>query len=162
MTSMRERKPKSAVPMRLQLAEPVGHSTRELAQRLHRSNTARQFGIRLEEAEPGRAVLSMRVQKKHLQVHGVVHGGILAVLADTAAGMAVYCSISRGTRIATVEMKINYLETVDGGNLLAEAKVLRVGRNFAVAECDVRDSHGRLAAKALLTFAVGVSEAQRR
>ena len=134
---------------------------RELERRLHESNTARQFGFKLEAAKPGRAVLRMLVAARHKQVHGVVHGGILAALADTAGGLATYMVVPRGTRVATVEMKINYLEPVERGTLRAEAKVLRRGRNLAIVECDVRDEE-RLVAKALMTFSIGPAKEKRR
>jgi uncharacterized protein (TIGR00369 family) len=138
--------------MTARLAELARKAERELARRLRSSNTARQFGFELEAAEPGRAVLEMKVRPRHRQVHGVVHGGILAALADTAGGLATYMSVPRGARVATIEMKINYLEAVERGTLTAEARVLRLGRNFAVVEADIRDQDARLVARALMTF----------
>ncbi len=135
---------------------------RELARWLRESSTGKLFGFELEAAEPGRAVLRMRVTSRHKQVHGVVHGGILAALADTAGGLAAYMALPRGTRLATLEMKINYLEPVDRGTLVAEARVLRKGRNFLVVDCDVLGPAGRLAAKALMTFAIGAIEQKTR
>ncbi len=120
------------------------------------------LGFELEAAEAGRAVLRMRVRPRHKQIHGVVHGGILAALADTAGGLATYLMLPRGTRLATVEIKINYLEPVDQGTIRADAHVLRKGRNFAVVDCEVLDRTGRLAAKALMTFSVGPTDAKRR
>jgi len=134
----------------------------ELVRRLRQSNVPRQFGFELEAAEPGRAVLRMRVASRHKQVHGVVHGGILAALADTAGGLATYMVVPRGTRLATVEMKINYLEPVHQGTVTAEARVLRTGKHFAVVDCDVTDATGRLVAKALMTFSIGRVERKRR
>ena len=134
---------------------------KKLARRLHESNAGKFFGLELEAAEAGHAVLRMRVAPKHKQVHGVVHGGILAALADTAGGLATYMVVPRGTRETTVEMKINYLEPVDRGTVLAEAHVLRKGKNFAVVDCNVVGAAGRLAAKALMTFAIGDVEPER-
>jgi uncharacterized protein (TIGR00369 family) len=85
-------------------------------------------------------------------MHGVVHGGILAMLADTVAAIAAYTTVPRGTEIATIEMKINFLEAVAEGEIRAEGRVLRTGRNFVVTECEIRNQNGSLAAKALLTF----------
>lgn len=85
----------------------------ELRRRLRENNTANQFGFALIVAKRGRVVLKMRVNKSHLQVHGVVHGGVLAALADTAGGLATYMACPPGTRVATIEMKINYLEAVE-------------------------------------------------
>jgi uncharacterized protein (TIGR00369 family) len=127
----------------------------ELQERLYSSNTARQFGFRLAVAEPGRVILRMRVSERHMQVHGVVHGGILAALADTAGGLATYMAVPRGRRVATIEMKINYLEAVEGGTVEAEARVVRRGRHIAVVDCDVRSEDHRLVGKALMTFFVG-------
>jgi len=127
----------------------------ELKERLRSTNTTKQFGFVLAEAKPGRVVMRMRVDKRHMQVHGVVHGGVLAALADTAGGLASYLACPRGTRVATIEMKINYLESVEGGIVEAEARVIRRGRHIAVVDCDVRDNHGRLVGKALMTFFVG-------
>lgn len=129
----------------------------ELARRLRTSHTNRLFGFELEAAEPGRAVVAMRVRQRHRQLHGIVHGGIIAALADTAGALAIYMVLRRGTPMATIEMKINFLEPLAKGTVTAEGRMLRRGRNFAVAECDVRDHEGRLAAKALLTYAISPS-----
>lgn len=144
------------------LIERARLAEKELTRRLRQSNAGRLFGFELEAAEAGRAVLRMRVASKHKQVHGVVHGGVLAAMADTAGGLATYMVVPRGTRLATVEMKINFLEPVEQGTVLAEARVLRKGRNFAVVDCEIHDAAGRLAAKALMTFSIGAMEAGRR
>jgi len=127
---------------------------REITRRLNESNTAKQFGFLFREVGPGRVVVGMRVSKRHLQVHGVVHGGILAALADTAGGMAVYLRLPPGSRVATVEMKINYLEAVARGEVVADAQLVRLGRNLAVVDCDLFDDAQRIVAKALMTFAI--------
>jgi uncharacterized protein (TIGR00369 family) len=110
------------------------------------------LGFELESVSPGRAVLRMGVQTQHRQMQGVVHGGILAALADTAGAIAAFTTVPPGTAIATVELKINYLEAVVDGNVTAEARVLRAGRNFVVAECEIFDEEKALAAKAIMTF----------
>ena len=128
---------------------------RELARRLKKTNILRFFGFRMMAASPGHVVLRFRVQQHHLQVHRVVHGGVMATLADTAGGLATYMAVAPGTRVATVEMKINFLEPIERGTVTADARVIRCGRHFSVVDCDVTDSKGRLAGKALMTFAIG-------
>jgi uncharacterized protein (TIGR00369 family) len=130
-------------------------TTDELRERVRRSNTAKQFGFEVAEAERGRVVMRMRVTARHRQVHGVVHGGVMAALVDTAGGLATYMAYPRGVRVATIEMKINFLEAVEAGSLRAEAIVVRKGKHIAVTDCNVRDHTGRLVAKALMTFFVG-------
>lgn len=136
--------------------EPEGAPFRfaEIAGAIRRTVAGRLFGFELVSLEKGRAVLRMKVRAKHIQIHGVVHGGIVAALADTAAALAGYPMLPRGTQLATIEMKINYLEPLDRGEIIAEGRVLRMGRNFVVSECEVFDPQRRLAAKALMTFAI--------
>ena len=127
----------------------------QLRRRLRENSTAKQMGFTLAHASRGRVRLRMKVDARHLQVHGVVHGGVLAALADTSGGLATYMACPLGTRVATVEMKINYLEGVPGGVVTADSEVVRIGRHLAVVDCDVTDEKRRLVAKALMTFFVG-------
>jgi uncharacterized protein (TIGR00369 family) len=124
----------------------------EVRRRMKTSRVTQHFGFALVAAEPGRVVLRMDVRHRHKQIHGMVHGGVLAALADTTAAIASYTVIAPGRDVVTVEMKINFLEGVSGGRLTAEGRVLRAGRNFIVAECEIRNEPGTLVAKALLTF----------
>lgn len=126
----------------------------DLGLRLRNSAPGKMFGYELDSVGDGTAVMTMRVRQRHKQIHGVVHGGILASLADTASAMAAYPMLPRGTRLATVEMKINYLEPVDRGPIIANSRVLRLGRTLAVVECEIHGEDGKLAAKALMTFAI--------
>ena len=120
--------------------------------RMKESRSTKLLGYEVESVHDGRAIFRLNVKPRHKQVHGVVHGGILAALADTTAAIAAYTAVPRGTEIVTVELKINYLEPVPGGRIKADARVLRAGRNFVVAECEIFNEDGSLAAKALLTF----------
>jgi uncharacterized protein (TIGR00369 family) len=134
----------------------------DLRERLRASNTAKQFGFVLDLAEAGHVILEMPVDERHKQIHGVVHGGVIAAMADTAGGLATYMACPRGTRVATVEMKINYLEAVSEGTVRAEARVVRLGAHIAVVDCDVRDESRRLVGKALMTFFVSPLEERRK
>ncbi len=123
-------------------------------ERLRHSHPANHFGFRLVKAERGRAVFRMEVLDHHKQIHKVVHGGIMAMLADTAGGFASFLAAPKGSRVATIEMKINFLEPVEHGEIEADARVLRQGRTTSVVDCNVIDQDGRLVGKALMTFSV--------
>ena len=114
-------------------------------------------GFEVERLYEGGAVLSMRVDDRHRQIHNVVHGGVIASLADTAGAIAAYTVSALGVELVTIELKINYLLPIADGKVEAEGRVLRAGRNFTVADCDVRNEQGELAAKALMTFSVAGS-----
>lgn len=113
----------------------------------------RMLGIELEHLETGRAVLTMNPHPDLVHDFGI-HGGILAALADTAAAVALMTELPLGTRITTVEMKINYLAPHFEGILKADARVLRRGKRLGVGEAEVLNGKGELLAKSLLTFSI--------
>ena len=110
------------------------------------------MGFEVRKLYQGGAILQVVTEDHHRQIHNVMHGGVIAALADTAGAIAAYTVVPRGSEVVTIELKINYLLPVAGGQLRAEGKVLRAGRNFIVVECDVTKQDGALAAKALMTF----------
>jgi uncharacterized protein (TIGR00369 family) len=123
-------------------------------ERLRHSNPINHFGFVLEKAERGHAVFRMPVLELHKQIHRVVHGGVLAMLADTAGGFAAFLAAPVGSRVVTIEMKINFLEAVEHGEIRADARVLRQGKSTSVVDCDVTNQDRRLVSKALMTFAI--------
>ncbi len=140
--------------MRLRFEQLAHQAAAEVSRRMRQSNAIRLFGFELLAIEPGRAVMRLRIRQRHHQIHGVVHGGVIAALADTAGAMACYLALPRGTRLATVEMKINFLEAVSAGAVQAEGKMLRKGNTFTVSECEIRDAKNLLVSKSLLTYAI--------
>jgi uncharacterized protein (TIGR00369 family) len=130
--------------------------------RMKESKSSELLGFDVESVHDGRAIFGMDVRPRHKQIHGVVHGGILAALADTAAAIAAYTVVPRGEELATLELKINYLEPVPGGRIKADARVLRRGRNFVVTECEIYNESGSMAAKALLTFSAAAGHVLRK
>jgi len=136
--------------------------TELVRQRMKESKAIALLGFDVESVHDGRAIFRLDVRPSHKQIHDVVHGGILAALADTTAAIAAYTAVPRGVELATLELKINYLEPVPGGRIKADARVLRSGRNFIVTECEIFNESGSLAAKALLTFSAASGYALRK
>jgi uncharacterized protein (TIGR00369 family) len=136
--------------------------TELVRRRVKESRSTELLGFDVESVQAGRAIFRLDVRPRHKQIHGVVHGGILAALADTTAAIAAYTAVPKGTEIATVELSINYLEPVPGGRIKADARVLRAGRNFVVTECEIFTEEGKLAAKALLTFGAAAGHTIQR
>lgn len=130
--------------------------------RMKESKSSELLGFDVESVHDGRAIFRLDVRPRHKQIHGVVHGGILAALADTTAAIAAYTVVPRGVELATLELKINYLEPVRGGTVKADARVLRAGRNFIVTECEIFNESGSLAAKALFTFSAASGNILRK
>lgn len=112
----------------------------------------RLLGMEIDSIEPSRARLSVEVRQELLQLQGVMHGGAIASLIDTAVAFAIISVSEPQDRFTTVEMKVNYLSAIREGRVVADARLIRDGRRIIVADCDVFDSQGRLAAKGLLTY----------
>lgn len=100
----------------------------------------------------GRAVLAVTLRPEHLNPHGVVHGGVVYTLIDTAMGGALTSRLEPGERCATLEIKINYLAPVADGTLECEAVVVERRRRIGVLEARVRERGHRLVAVALGSF----------
>jgi uncharacterized protein (TIGR00369 family) len=144
------------------LSEEEQRFTELVRLRMKESNSSELLGFEVESVHNGRAIFRLAVGPRHKQIHGVVHGGILASLADTTAAIAAYTVVPTGVELATLELKINYLEPVRGGIIKAEARVLRNGRNFVVTECEIFNESGSLAAKALLTFSAAGGHSMKK
>jgi len=61
-------------------------------------------------------------------------------------------AVEHGDRFTTVEMKVNYLSPIKEGKVIADARLIKTGRRVIVADCDVSNCQGKLAAKALVTY----------
>ncbi len=109
-------------------------------------------GIEIDDIEPGRAKLSLEVGEKHRQLQGIMHGGAIATLIDTAVAFAIVGASEPGAKFTTIEMKVNYLSPIIEGRVIADARLIRDGKRIVVAECDVFDAAGKMAAKGLLTY----------
>ena len=109
--------------------------------------------MKIEAVEKGKIELSMPVDgSKHTNLYGVLHGGALASLADTAMGVA--CA-TQGNRVVTVEMNINFMKSAAmGSNVLAVAEVIHAGRQTMVVETSLYGQGAALVGKARGTFMI--------
>lgn len=88
---------------------------------------ARWFQAEVLRWEGGEAELRLPVREEFLQGQGLVHGGILAALLDSALGQAVE---GLGVRVVTAELSVSYLRPVREGVLLARGKVIHAGNRL--------------------------------
>ena len=95
------------------------------------------LGARLEEVGAGTCTISCRPRPELTQQHGFMHAGVVAAIADSAAGYAALSLLSPGSEVLTVEYKLNLLAPAEGDLLLARGRVLRAGRTLTVCEAAV-------------------------
>jgi 1,4-dihydroxy-2-naphthoyl-CoA hydrolase len=85
---------------------------------------------------------------------GVLHGGYLMALADSAAATLAFLNLPAGATTSTIEAKTNFLAAVREGTVTARAELVHKGRTTIVVQTDVTDDAGRLASRTLQTQAV--------
>ncbi len=114
------------------------------------------LGFGLIELGSGSAVFEVEPAEYHYNPIGVVHGGLLATVLDSAMGCAVHSTLPQGTGYTTLELKVNFVRpaTKHTGPLRCEARVLHRGRRSATAEGRVIDTEGKLYAHATTTCLV--------
>ena len=134
----------------------VGQLTPAQLKRIQKAITkvpfARFLGIEIEELAPGTASLAVNVRKELTQNQGVVHGGAIASLIDTATAFSILSLLAPREKVTTVDLAISYLRPATGGRLRAVAKVVRAGRRLFVVSAEVFDKHGKLITTALSTY----------
>ena len=112
------------------------------------------LGMELLEIKKGWAMVRLPIEDKLTNAIGLVHGGAIFSAADSAVGMALVGLTNRDENISTLEMKINYMKPVKGGEIIAEANIIHKGSQTAIGDVEVRDEEENLISKGLATYAI--------
>jgi uncharacterized protein (TIGR00369 family) len=104
------------------------------------------LGLRLSKVALGETVFHCTPDESLLNPIGLVHGGVLCTLLDSAMGVAVQTQVDAGAAYASIEMKVSFLRPLpaDGTEVEVRGRTLKVGRKVAFAEGHAYDSQGRL------------------
>ncbi|HVB50800.1 MAG TPA: PaaI family thioesterase [Acidimicrobiales bacterium] len=110
----------------------------------------------IDKSVPGRTVWRARVDERFLNPSGVVQGGFLAAMLDSAMGASAVTVVGeRKVIVANTEMKISFLRPVRAGDVLTcVATVLKPGRVISFLEAKISDANDRLVATASSTYLV--------
>jgi uncharacterized protein (TIGR00369 family) len=113
------------------------------------------LGIRLEQMEPDRALLSMPFGASLPTLGEVVHGGAISSLIDTAAATAAWsgAEMPERPRASTVGLTVDFLAPARGQGITADARVARRGgTGLCVCQVSVAADDGAQVALALVTY----------
>jgi 1,4-dihydroxy-2-naphthoyl-CoA hydrolase len=105
-------------------------------------------GLRIEQASGDRVVLTCPVTPDLHQPFGLVHGGVYATLAETAASVGASLWFGDRGKVVGVSNHTDFLRAVRRGELRAEATPLSRGRTTQLWQVEVADEQGRLIAHA--------------
>ncbi len=110
------------------------------------------LGIRSESSSTEKVVLSMEWTPPLCTAGGLLHGGVIIALADSAGAACAVLNLPDGASgTTTIESKTNFVGSVKGGRVSATATILHRGGTTIVVETAVRDEAGKLVAKVTQT-----------
>jgi uncharacterized protein (TIGR00369 family) len=113
-----------------------------LAEAINAKGFSGAAGFRIVAVQPGYAEVALPRRPDLVQFFGHFHGGVIAALADHAAGIAVTSGLPAGRIGVTVEIKVNFLSPADGSELVARAKTLKMSGSIGVATVEVFSKDG--------------------
>jgi uncharacterized protein (TIGR00369 family) len=129
----------------------------EYLRALHRSGLAAPMSstldIQIAHVAEGEAVLEFKPQEWHYNVIGIVHGGMVCTVADTAMAMAALSALPAGFTPTTTDIQIRFYRPIstDTGPVRCRGTVQHLGRRTVAAQAELRDADGRLLAQASTT-----------
>ncbi len=113
----------------------------------------RHMGMRITDIALGRATLELTAAEFRLQPLGVVHGGNIATLIDTATYWACVLSMdSDEDGLTTVDLKLNYLAPARVEKLRCTGTLIKAGQRLSYAEAEVLGADDRLIAHGTSTL----------
>lgn len=113
------------------------HFERRVRDSFARQGIMSHVGAKMIGVEAGRCEIHLPYGDHVSQQHGFFHGGIVATIADSAAGYAGFSLMPADAGVLTVEFKINLVAPADGELLVARGSVVRPGRTLTVSHAEV-------------------------
>ena len=108
---------------------------------------AADLGIILEEADKDLVIAVLPGAPRLCTTGGIMHGGALMTLADTAGALVAYLGLAEGQRTATITSTTQMFRPVLGGEVRATAMPLHRGRTTVTVQTSIRDTDDRLVAQ---------------
>ena len=109
------------------------------------------LGFEFVRAERGAATFALEVREELTRMGGILHGGAVVSLLDTAAAFAVHTVIEPEARTVTVDLTVHFLRPASAGRVEAHARVLRRGRRVCILSVEARDD-AEIIATATMTY----------
>jgi acyl-CoA thioesterase len=136
---------REGMPSRRHLSEPRPSAPSPNLFRAALHGFHHEVGFRVDPAlsRTGACTVTGRVERRHLNINGVVHGGVYATILDTAMGASVVSILAPGETTATTSLYVEFLRAArEGETLTARGKILRRGRHIAFVEGELTGSPG--------------------
>src|SRR5947209_894931 len=105
------------------------------------------LGLQLKDVSRGKAVFEASMRPDLLQ-NGILHGGVLASIADSACAVAAISLLYPRAYATTINLQVAYMKPIVQGKFRAEGRCLKAGRTIMFCEADVWNEQNELVCKA--------------
>lgn len=95
------------------------------------------MSMELTAIDIDRCEITIDVAQKHFQPFGIVHGGVIATIVDTATFWAGFGRVGESDGLVNVDLKLNYLRPVTKGPMIAKGRCIKAGRQLSYTEASV-------------------------
>ena len=136
------------------MQQPNDDYINKLIEMVNTSPYPRHLRMELVSISVDQALVKLKTEQCHLQPFGIVHGGVLATLIDTATFWSVFLKLPEDAGLVNIDLKLNYLKSVSTGAMTAQGRCIRAGRSINYAEASVKDKEGNLIAHGTSTLMV--------
>ena len=119
------------------------------------SGFAEDIGVEWLDLDPDNARARIKVEPRHLQPNGVVHGGVYASLAESISSASTYGAVRDDGMVAFGQANnATFLRPITGGHVNASARPRQRGRTLWVWDVELSDDEGNLCSLVRMTIAV--------
>jgi uncharacterized protein (TIGR00369 family) len=136
------------------MRQPNDNYINKLIEMVNTSPYPQHLRMQLVSISVDQAVVKLKTEQCHLQPFGIVHGGVLATLVDTATFWSVFLRLPEDSGLVNIDLKLNYLKSISTGLMTAQGRCIRAGRSINYAEASVKDKEGNLIAHGTSTLMV--------
>jgi uncharacterized protein (TIGR00369 family) len=136
------------------MPQPNDDYINKLIEMVNTSPYPQHLRMQLVSISIDQAKVKLKTEQCHLQPFGIVHGGVLATLIDTATFWSVFLRLPENAGLVNIDLKLNYLKSVSTGLITAQGRCIRAGRSINYAEASVKDKKGNILAHGTSTLMV--------
>lgn len=112
------------------------------------------LGIEVVSATPEQVVVRVPVTHRVHQPYGILHGGVSALIAESAASIGGAVTVGPEKIVVGTELNCSHLRSVRSGVVTATARPIRTGRTVHVWGIEVTDEEGTMICIARCSLAV--------
>ena len=113
------------------------------------------ISMKIRDVGIGYSIFEIDIDKKHLQPFGFIHGGVFASIIDAATFWAVFYDVEKiNAGLTSVDLKLNYLEPIASGKLIARGRQIRLGKSLGYAEAEVTNGRNKILAHGTSTLMI--------